>query len=147
MLKGDGKVDEISQTPSPFSNLMPPAGDAFDQRRDAAKAREHRPLRGLNALGKRDLLLAGERSGVAHLTEVSIDQATRERRGILRRHRTHPGKLAAVPGRPAIRRAVTYEGRNRGLVVKRRLERAGLRLGLLVENRRLARHAFKRATI
>ena len=53
LVPSDGQVDEISQTPSPFSNLMPPAGDSLDQHRDAAKARQHRPLRGLDALGKR----------------------------------------------------------------------------------------------
>jgi hypothetical protein len=77
LVPGDGQVDEISQTPSPFRNLMPPAGDSLDQHRDAAKAREHRPLRGLDALGKPNLLLTGERSGVANLTEVTIDQAAR----------------------------------------------------------------------
>ena len=111
LVPGDGQVDEISQTPSPFGNLMPPAGDSLDQLRDAAKAREHRPLRSLDALGKRNLLLAGERSGVAHLTEVSIDQAAREGRAILRRHRIHAGKLVAVHVRPI--RALAYDGTNK----------------------------------
>jgi hypothetical protein len=39
LVPGDGQVDEISQTPSPFGNLMPPAGDSLDKHWDTAKAR------------------------------------------------------------------------------------------------------------
>ena len=71
---GDGQIDKVSQTEPPFGDLMSPPGDPLDEHWHAAKARQHRSLRILDALGEGDLLLARKPCRVAHLTEVSIDQ-------------------------------------------------------------------------
>ena len=111
--RGNGQLDQIGESKPPGGDLVRPGRDLLHQERHAAEAGQHGPLRRLDARRQRNLLLAREPGGIAHLTEIGIDQAARESRGLSRHVADRGGRRLAV----ALRRVID------GALFRARLDR------------------------
>ena len=67
---GGLEVDDVAQKHPAFDELVAPDDDGLEGQRAFAQARDHRLAAGLDALGDRDLALAGEKLHRAHLAQV-----------------------------------------------------------------------------
>ena len=68
------EIDDVAEEDLSLVELVAPDDDGLEGERALAQARDHRLAAGLDALGDRDLALAGEQLHRAHLAQIHADR-------------------------------------------------------------------------